>query len=898
MSDAVFHSNGVGLALACESANVMSPCQRVMIYLPELKVGGAELSMVRLAIGLAQEGCVVTLVLHAVQDDARVLASGLPTVDLGVDSTRAALPRLARLLRRERPDVLIAGLTHNNIMAVAAVLMSGRACRLVLTEHAPVTALARARPGWRYRVLPWLLPFAYGFADAVVAVSKGVADDLISLVGPRKRRLVQVIYNPVLTPDWRTLAESLVDDPWFDEGAPPIVLTVGRLSAEKNLPLLLDSFVLLRERGSSARLVIIGDGAERANLKERIERESLGDCVRLLGQSPHVLAYMRRSKVFVLTSSFEGFGNVLVEAMAAGIPVVSTDCPVGPREILADGRYGELVPQDSAQSVADAIARALISPGDLAGAQERAQEFTVGNSVRDYRTLFAKLGVPPHGKLFAPPRMRGAKTPINVVVNKSFLFGIGVDAIDMDGAVARILGWIEDPSGPCRYVVTANINHIVDLNSSQALRRAYKDASMVLAEGRPIIWASRLLRRPLPGVVPGSDLVPRLFDDIDHKGGHVTVYLLGAPPGVVQRAFLVIQDRWRSVTVVGMCSPPFGFENVPREREKILAAITAARPDILIIGLDAPKQERWIHSVRHRVDAKVALCVGASIAFLAGEKPRAPLWMHNDGNGLESLHRILSELRRLSRSDVHNALVFPGLLARELVSTLVKVHGLLNRSSGAPFNGSPPAYTFGNLRKAGVERAKTVPTRAMEVQMIQLMSRIDAALGNGPPRLLQFLGTSCDTEAQDVAYIYASMCAELRNRRVLLIFAEDCSVDMGLLECLRSGEPLQRAVQSVSGTLSYAAFRGAHEPAHAAHAMMTDEALWGRLRSGFDEVVVGSRTPHASQFGLVTASNVDAVMIVVATERTHLSTVRNILDDLQAVGANVLGAVVNQRCSS
>jgi hypothetical protein len=148
-------------------------CISVMIYLPRLMVGGTELAMLRLANGLLREGCRITLVLHTADGVARELAGDLAIIDLGARSTRAAMPRLARILRRERPDVLISGLTHNNIIAVAALLMSGRTCRLVVTEHAPVTTLTRARPEWRYRVLPWLLPFAYGFADAVVAVSRG-----------------------------------------------------------------------------------------------------------------------------------------------------------------------------------------------------------------------------------------------------------------------------------------------------------------------------------------------------------------------------------------------------------------------------------------------------------------------------------------------------------------------------------------------------------------------------------------------------------------------------------------------------------------------------------------------------------------------------------------------------
>jgi glycosyltransferase involved in cell wall biosynthesis len=391
MSERESRANAVDLARMAATSGAGRRGERVMIYLPHLMTGGAEIAMIRLARGLVADGCAVTLILHAVDAAAIELAPDLPMIDLRVSSTLAALPRLVQLLRRERPDILLTGLTHNNIMATAAVWLSGHPCRLVVTEHAPVTSLSAARSNWRYRILPKLLPMSYPLADAVVSVSSGVAQDLATLMGKRAKSRLHVIYNPVLPSNWEALAASPVDDPWLAEGAPPVILAVGRLSVEKNLPLLLKAFSLLQRRGRRARLMILGDGPEHDRLMEEVRAAGLTEQVRMPGRVPHPFAYMRRASVFVLTSTFEGFGNVLVEAMAAGTPVVSTDCPVGPREILADGRYGQLVTQPSPEALADAIERALGSRAGVDAARTRALDFTVQNSVAAYRALFARL---------------------------------------------------------------------------------------------------------------------------------------------------------------------------------------------------------------------------------------------------------------------------------------------------------------------------------------------------------------------------------------------------------------------------------------------------------------------------------------------------------------------------
>jgi len=242
------------------------------------------------------------------------------------------------------------------------------------------------------------------------------------------------------------------------------------------------------------------------------------------------------------------------------------------------------------------------------------------------------------------------------------LFGVEIDPLTMDQAVAQVLAWVADPAIRCRFVVTPNVDHIVMLQHHSGLRQAYQDAGMVLVDGAPVVWSAKLLRRPVPERVAGSDLVPRLFDAAA-EDRPIKAYLLGAGPGVAERAAANMRRRWPAVEVVGTYCPPIGFERDAAENETIIGRVAAAKPDVLIVGLGAPKQELWVHQHRQRLAAKVALCVGATIDFLAGERRRAPLWMRD--SGLEWIYRVASEPKRLAARYARDAWIFPRLLARE-----------------------------------------------------------------------------------------------------------------------------------------------------------------------------------------------------------------------------------------
>lgn len=242
------------------------------------------------------------------------------------------------------------------------------------------------------------------------------------------------------------------------------------------------------------------------------------------------------------------------------------------------------------------------------------------------------------------------------------LFGCEIDPLTIDQAVARVLAWVAADERQCPFVVTPNVDHAVLLQHNAKLRQAYRDAALVLADGMPIVAASRLLGHSLPERVAGSDLVPAVLAAANATRP-LRVFLLGAAPGVAVRAANNIEARWPGLDVVGVDSPPLGFERDADECRRIVQAINRSQADLLIIGFGAPKQELWVDAHRDQLHVNAALCVGATIDFLAGEKQRAPLWMRKAG--LEWLHRVASEPRRLLKRYLRDAWIFPRLVASQ-----------------------------------------------------------------------------------------------------------------------------------------------------------------------------------------------------------------------------------------
>jgi glycosyltransferase involved in cell wall biosynthesis len=223
--------------------------------------------------------------------------------------------------------------------------------------------------------------WAYRQADAIIAVSEGVADDLANILNlPREG--IDVVYNPVVTPGLEALAAAPIDHPWLAKGSPPVILAAGRLTAPKDYPTLLHAFAKVRTK-HDYRLVILGEGELRPLLETMVDTLGIGDSVLLPGFAENPFAWMRRASLFVLSSAWEGLPNVLIQAMACGTPVVSTDCPSGPREILEGGKWGALVPVGDRDALAEEIISNLSSRNSIR-AVSRAYHFGVDSAIRGY----------------------------------------------------------------------------------------------------------------------------------------------------------------------------------------------------------------------------------------------------------------------------------------------------------------------------------------------------------------------------------------------------------------------------------------------------------------------------------------------------------------------------------
>jgi glycosyltransferase involved in cell wall biosynthesis len=330
---------------------------RLAIFLPGLYDGGAERILLNLADRMAARGFAVDLVLARAEGPyMSEIPASVRVIDLKAPRVMLCLPALVHYLRTERPTVMLSAL-YANIIAVWARCIAGIPQRVVLSEHNTLTSVSNGEKDLRWKLYPELAKWFYPWADGIIAVSKGVASDLALATNLPPSR-IQVIYNPIVTPDLQRKSAALLEHPWFRAGEPPVVLGVGRLTAQKAFSVLIEAFALVR-KSQSARLLILGEGEERPMLEALIRQLGLDQEVSLPGFASNPYSYMAHAALFVLSSRWEGLPTVLVEALSLRTPVIATDCPSGPREILGDSQYGQLVPMDDPGALALAIQNSL-----------------------------------------------------------------------------------------------------------------------------------------------------------------------------------------------------------------------------------------------------------------------------------------------------------------------------------------------------------------------------------------------------------------------------------------------------------------------------------------------------------------------------------------------------------
>jgi glycosyltransferase involved in cell wall biosynthesis len=358
----------------------------VAIFLPSLRGGGVEHTMMFLARGLVKRGYEVDMVLSTLSG-ARLITGfeHIQLVDLGARRVATSLLPLVRYLRRRRPAVLISGLDHANIIALLARALSGQPITTIVSVRNVMSQTTRHSPNLRERFIPVLARAIYPFADAVTAVSEAVREDLVQMTGlPRER--ITVIYNPIDLEFVDRHAVEPLQHRWFAQHDRPIVLGVGRLTPQKGFATLIRAFQILRQEVES-RLLILGEGEQRAELQGMIQELSLQQDAELHGYEPNPFPYFTQADVFVLSSAWEGFARVILEAMACGTPVVSTDCQGGPTEIMMDGQYGRMVPVGDTHKLARAILETLREPLPSQVLRARTQDFSLDAILSQYIEL-------------------------------------------------------------------------------------------------------------------------------------------------------------------------------------------------------------------------------------------------------------------------------------------------------------------------------------------------------------------------------------------------------------------------------------------------------------------------------------------------------------------------------
>lgn len=371
--------------------------EKIALFVPSLRGGGAERVMLNLACGLAERGFKVDLVLAKAEGPyLSEVAPGVRIVDFNARRVLYSLPQLMRYLRVDRPQALLSTLSHANIVAIWARMVTRVPVRLVIREANTPSPDAKGASTTRGRLMPAFMRLFYHYADAIVAVSWGVAEDLKKTTGVSDSKL-RVIYNPVNTPELFKKASEELNHPWFLPAKPPVVLGVGRLTAQKDFATLIRAFALVRKE-RLARLMILGEGVERSGLEALVRELGLEEDVVLPGFVENPYKYMKRAAVFVLSSQWEGFPNVLIEAMTLGTPVISTDCPSGSSEILEGGRWGRLIPVEDSEAMAQAIVQVLETPHEqLPNVRERARDFEQKYAIDAYLQVFGLSPYPQKG---------------------------------------------------------------------------------------------------------------------------------------------------------------------------------------------------------------------------------------------------------------------------------------------------------------------------------------------------------------------------------------------------------------------------------------------------------------------------------------------------------------------
>jgi glycosyltransferase involved in cell wall biosynthesis len=356
---------------------------RIAFFLPNLSGGGAQRVAINLAIEFLRLGYQVDFVLARTEGELlRDLPMQINLVELKVSRVLFAIHGLAKYLRTIKPHAIIAAPNHTHQAVLFTKIVWRIDTRIILRIGNHVSTVRENSTKIQEKIYPFIIWLFQSFVDRFIAVSQSVADDLTKEIKISPERIT-VIYNPVLRDEINLRKNSNLEHPWFNDKSKPVILAVGRLVTQKDYPTLLHAFAIVRKH-RSAKLVILGDGPLLGKLQELVDGLGIQNDVAFLGFDINPYRYMSRCKVFVLASAWEGFPNVLAEALACGSQAVATDCPGGSAEILTGGKFGFLCPVGDPTALAETIIQAIDKPLPVEKIKKRALEFSATASAAHY----------------------------------------------------------------------------------------------------------------------------------------------------------------------------------------------------------------------------------------------------------------------------------------------------------------------------------------------------------------------------------------------------------------------------------------------------------------------------------------------------------------------------------
>ena len=359
--------------------------EHLAVFIPKLAGGGAEKIIIQIANSLAERGISIDfLVCSGDGVLTNKLAKNINLIELGTSRTIYSLVPLLKYLRTYKPETFLSFLNHTNLVSILARFLSGISTQLIISErNTPSVSLVKSNTSkTKNGFILVLIKILYRFSDQIIVNSVGIKMDLIELCPILKER-IQIIYNPIDLKQVKLKVEEKNIHPWLNFSDEPVILSAGRLVQQKDFSTLIKAFKIARSK-KRMKLLILGEGLEKSNLLKLIESLNLNSQIELTGYVENPYSFFSLASLFVLSSIWEGFPNVLIEALACGIPIVSTDCKSGPREVLDNGKYGKLIPTKNEFLLADAILKSLSENHDTELLQNRAKIYSKDVIIEKY----------------------------------------------------------------------------------------------------------------------------------------------------------------------------------------------------------------------------------------------------------------------------------------------------------------------------------------------------------------------------------------------------------------------------------------------------------------------------------------------------------------------------------